>query len=70
MIFRYPSCLGVILCDIDTVGFVLVDACRVCDALVASFCSCSLGIHETKWTSYVKRESDVALVLVIIGECL
>ena len=29
-------CLGAILCDINTIGFVSVDACRVCDALVAS----------------------------------
>ena len=36
MLFRYPSCLGVIICDINTIEFVSVYACRVCDALVAS----------------------------------
>ena len=29
-------CLGEIICDINTIGFVSVCACRVCDALVAN----------------------------------
>ena len=36
MLFLYLSCLGAILCDINTIGFVSVYAWRVCDALVAS----------------------------------
>ena len=36
MLFRYLSCVGAIRCDINTIGFVSVYACRVCDALVAS----------------------------------
>ena len=36
ILFRYLSCLGAIICDINTVGFVSVYACIVCDALVAS----------------------------------
>ena len=35
MLFRYLSCLGAIICHINT-GVVTVYACRVCDALVAS----------------------------------
>ena len=34
--FRYLSCLGAIIRDINTIGFVSVYACRVCDALFAS----------------------------------
>ena len=35
MLFRYLARLGAIVCDITTIGFVSVYACRVCDALVA-----------------------------------
>ena len=35
MLFRYLSCVGVIICDINSMGFVSVYACRVCDAFVA-----------------------------------
>ena len=30
---------------------------QFCDALIAS---CAIGIHEPKWTTHVKRPSDVA----------
>ena len=36
MLFRYLSCLGAIICDINTIGFVSLNASRVCNALVAS----------------------------------
>ena len=38
MLFRYISCMGAILCDVNTIGFdlVYIYAWRVCDALVAS----------------------------------
>ena len=36
MLFRYLSCLGAIICYINTIGIVSVYACKVCDALVAS----------------------------------
>ena len=32
MLFRSLSCMGEIMCDINTIGFVSVFACRVCDA--------------------------------------
>ena len=34
MLFRNISCLGTIMCYINTIG--IVPACNVCDALVAS----------------------------------
>ena len=36
VLFRYLSSVGATICDINTIGFVSVYACRVCDALVAS----------------------------------
>ena len=36
MFFRNLSCLGTILCYINTIGIVPVYACNVCDALVTS----------------------------------
>ena len=38
ILFRYLliTCLGAIICDINTIGFVSVYARRVCDALLAS----------------------------------
>ena len=35
-LFRYLSCLGAIIFNTNTIGFVSVCACRVCDAFVAS----------------------------------
>ena len=58
MLFRNLSCLGTIICSINTVGIVPVYACKVCDAMVAS-CA-TTDVHETKWTPHVKRENDVA----------
>ena len=34
ILFRYLSCLGAILRAINTIGFVSVYPCRICDALV------------------------------------
>ena len=36
ILFRYLPCLGAIICDINTIRFVSVYACSVCDALVSS----------------------------------
>ena len=36
ILFRHLSCLCAIICDINTIGFVSVYACSVCDTLVAS----------------------------------
>ena len=52
------SCLGTIVCCINTIGIVPAYACNVCDALVASYGMQPLAnVHETKWTPHVKRES-------------
>ena len=37
MLFRNLSCLGTIICYINTIGIVPAYACNVCDALVASY---------------------------------
>ena len=37
MLFRNLSCLGTIICYINTIGIVPACACNVCDALVASY---------------------------------
>ena len=37
MLFRNLSCLGTIMCYINTIGIVPAYACNVCDALVASY---------------------------------
>ena len=36
ILYRYLSRLGAIICDINTIEFVSVHACRMCNALVAS----------------------------------
>ena len=59
MLFRYLSCLGAIICDINIIGFVSVcmkNPCRF-DYMLSNG---SLGVHEPKWASHVKRPSDVA----------
>ena len=37
MLFRNLSCLGTIICYINTIGIVPAYACNICDALVASY---------------------------------
>ena len=37
MLFRNLSCLGTIICYINSIGIVPAYACNVCDALVASY---------------------------------
>ena len=66
-------CLGTVICDVNTIGFVSVYACRVCDALVdldlgCQLCNRSLGdstLHETKWTSHVKRRNDTISAYIL-----
>ena len=59
MLFRKLSCLGTIICYINTIGIVPV--------IHATFVTLWLqvvqpltNVHETKWTPHVKRESDIA----------
>ena len=56
MLFRNLSCLGAILCDINTIGFISKSLFR----FGCKLCNRSLGVHETKRMSHVKRESAVA----------
>ena len=37
VLFRNLSCLGTIICSINTIGIVPAYACTVCDAMVASY---------------------------------
>ena len=44
ILFCYLSRLGAIICDINTIGFVSVYACRVCAAFCAALvASCANG---------------------------
>ena len=55
--------LGAIICAINSIGFVSVYVCRVCDALIASCATihnATVCVHETKLTYHVKQESGVA----------
>ena len=65
MLFRNLSCLGTIICYINTIGIVPAYACNVCDALVAIMQPLA-NVHETKWTPHVKRKSDVAVNIIAV----
>ena len=62
MLFRKMSCLGTIICYINTIGIVPAYAYNVCDALVQPLAN----VHQTKWTPHVKRESDVAVHIIAV----
>ena len=64
IIFCYLSCLGAILCDINTIRFVSVFMESLW-SFGRKLCNRSLGVDEPKWTSHVKRPSDVARPFVI-----
>ena len=55
------------ICYINTIGFVSVYACKVCNALVACCATVDATVHEQKWTSLVKRENDSANVYNILA---
>ena len=56
------SCLGTIICYLNTIRIVPVYACKVCDALVASCATDWLASmrQNGRPTLKLKRESDVA----------
>ena len=62
-LFWNLSCLGTIICYINTIRIVPAYAFNVCDALVAS---CA-NVHDTKWTPHVKRQSDVAVIALVFS---
>ena len=56
-------CLGTIICDINTIGFVSVKYIHAESVtLWLMLCNRSLGVHGPKWTSHDKWEGDVALI--------
>ena len=62
MVFRNLSCLGIIICYMNTIWIVPAYACNVlnvCDALVYNSAT-SMRQKWTKWTRHVKRDCDVA----------
>ena len=45
---------------VNTIGFVSVYTMQSLWSFGGKLCNRSLGVHETKWASNVKRESDIA----------
>ena len=68
MLFRNLSCLGTIICYINTIGIVPAYACYFCDALLQVMQPLA-NVHEPKWTPHVKRESDVAVHIIAELPC-
>ena len=58
MVFRNLSCLGIIICYINTIWIVpaWVQRFECLWRLGLKFCN----VHDTKWTRHVKRDCDVA----------
>ena len=68
MVFRNLSCLGIIICYINIIGIIPAYACNVlnvCDAFVQILQPLA-NVHETKWTRHVKRECDVAVLIIAV----
>ena len=61
ILFRYLSYVYMcaIICDTNTIGFVS-EICMTLWSFGGKLSKRSPGIHEPKWTSHVKQESDVA----------
>ena len=60
MLFRNLSCLGTIICSINTIGIVLVYMHAPFVTPWLQVMQPLTNVHETKWTPYVKRENDGA----------
>ena len=68
MVFRNLSCLGIIICYINIIGIIPAYACNVlnvCDAFVQILQPLA-NVHETKWTRHVKRDCDVAVLIIAV----
>ena len=68
MLFRNLSCLGTIICYINIIGIIPAYACNVlnvCDAFVQILQPLA-NVHETKWTRHVKRNCDVAVLIIAV----
>ena len=64
MLFRNLSCLGTIICYINTIGIVPAYACNV--TVWLQVMHPLANVHETKWTPHVKRASDVAVHIIAV----
>ena len=72
MVFRNLSCLGIIICYINIIGIILANACNVLnvrDAFVQILQPLA-NVHETKWTRHVKRDCDVAVLIIAVAYSL
>ena len=68
MVFRNLSCLGIIICYINIIGIIPAYACNVlnvCHAFVQILQPLA-NVHETKWTRHVKRDCDVAVLIIAV----
>ena len=68
MLFRNLSCLGTIICNINIIGIISAYACNVlnvCDAFFQILQPLA-NVHETKWTRRVKRDCDVAVLIIAV----
>ena len=67
MVFRNLSCLGIIIFYINIIGIIPAYACNVyvCDAFVQILQPLA-NVHETKWTRHVKRDCDVAVLIIAV----
>ena len=68
MVFRNLSCLGIMICYINIIGIIPAYACNVlnvCDAFVQILQPLA-NVHETKWTHHVKRDCDVAVLIIAV----
>ena len=62
ILFRYLSCVGALICEMNTIGFVSVCMQRLW-RFGCKLCNHSLGVHEPKWASYNKREIDFCSII-------
>ena len=60
MLFRNLSCLGTIICYINTIGIVPAYMHATFVTLWLQVMQPLANVHETKWMPHVKLESDVS----------
>ena len=60
--------MGIIICYISIIGIIPSYACNVlnvCEAFVQILQPLA-NVHETKWTRHVKRDCDVAVLIIAV----
>ena len=68
MVFRNLSCLGIYNMLYNVIGIIPAYACNVlnvCDAFVQILQPLA-NVHDTKWTRHVKRDCDVAVLIIAV----